>query len=67
MVSLRSLELFAEFSARELAKLEPLCQLRSLPAGEFLFREGDPATAFYVITSGEVEISRTREGRSRRI
>lgn len=32
-------------------------------AGDYFFHEGDPATNFYVIESGEVEVVRVREGK----
>jgi CRP-like cAMP-binding protein len=67
MIPLRSFDLFSRFSSGELSKLEFLCQTRSLSAGEFLFREGDTANAFYVIASGEIEILRSRDGQTRRI
>ncbi|HRI36326.1 MAG TPA: cyclic nucleotide-binding domain-containing protein [bacterium] len=67
MVSLRSFSLFDPFGASDLSKLESLCQKRALAAGETLFFEGDSATALYIIASGEIEISRCRNGDTSRI
>jgi NADH:ubiquinone reductase (H+-translocating) len=36
-----------------------------VPAGDFVFREGDPATDFYMIESGELEILQPTSGHDR--
>ena len=48
--------LFAELPAGEAEKLAAFLRLRRYRAGEPVFREGDPGTAFYVIQTGEVKI-----------
>jgi thioredoxin reductase (NADPH) len=53
--------------AEELAVLEPLGTRRKVEAGEYLYREGDPAYDFYVVLSGLVEITVKDDGRDRLI
>lgn len=48
--------LFAELSTGESEKIAALLRRRRYRAGEPVFREGDPGTAFYVIHTGEVKI-----------
>jgi thioredoxin reductase (NADPH) len=47
---------FPTLDDAQLAALEALGTRRSVAAGEYLFREGDPAYDFYVIFSGAVDI-----------
>lgn len=48
--------LFAELSAGEADRLAAFLRRRRYRAGEPVFREGDPGTAFYVVETGEVKI-----------
>jgi len=48
--------LFAELSAGEADSLAAFLRRRRYRAGEPVFREGDPGTAFYVVETGEVKI-----------
>jgi CRP/FNR family transcriptional regulator, cyclic AMP receptor protein len=48
--------LFAQLTSVELDRVAALLRRRRYRAGEPVFREGDPGTAFYVIDSGEVKI-----------
>jgi thioredoxin reductase (NADPH) len=52
-------------NAAELAVLEPLGTRRQVEAGEYLYREGDPAYDFYVVLSGLVEITINADGEDR--
>jgi len=54
---LADLPLFSALGAEELTLLAQAVELRSLQAGETLFRAGDPGEAMYIVTSGEIEIS----------
>ena len=53
---LEQVPLFKSLPKTELEHLAGLMRIRSLPAGEVLFREGDHGDHFYVIDNGEVEI-----------
>lgn len=51
-------ELFRGLPASELAQLERVAHPRHFEAGETIIREGEGGIAFFVITAGEVAISR---------
>jgi thioredoxin reductase (NADPH) len=51
----------------EIETLVPLGTRRSMNAGDYLYREGDPAYDFYVLLSGGVEITITADGEERLI
>lgn len=57
--TLKNCFLFENFSAEELEALAPYCRILNRRAGEVLFREGDPATEFYVLLSGQVQAFKT--------
>jgi CRP-like cAMP-binding protein len=44
------------FSADEMDALRPLFHCVTLPAGEILFEQGNPAYQFYIVVDGEVLI-----------
>jgi uncharacterized membrane protein len=54
---LADLPLFAALGPEELALLSQAVEVIQLPAGQALFKAGDPGDALYIVTSGEVEIS----------
>ena len=56
---------FPTLDAFELAVLETRGTRRSVTAGEYLYREGDPSYDFYVIESGAVEIVGRSDGEER--
>ena len=58
---LQKLPLFAGLSPEESACLEQGEELH-VSAGEFLAREGDSSTYFYVILEGEIRVSKTYSG-----
>jgi CRP/FNR family cyclic AMP-dependent transcriptional regulator len=48
--------LFGDLSETELSHLVHAMQIREFEAGEWIFREGEPGEAWYVICMGEVEV-----------
>lgn len=59
---LRRFPLFAPFTAQELEELAAHLDERRLPAGQVIYRLGDPAEAFYLLHEGEVRLESAREG-----
>ncbi|MGH7191925.1 MAG: cyclic nucleotide-binding domain-containing protein, partial [Candidatus Saccharimonadales bacterium] len=41
---------------------EPVIEILPLPKGKYLFRQGDPATAAYIVTSGVIAIYKDKDG-----
>jgi len=41
---------------------EPVIEIMPLQKGQYLFRQGDPATSAYIVTSGTVAIYREKDG-----
>ena len=60
-------KLFSRVPAAELAGLMDVTREVSLRAGEFIFEEGDPGDAVYVVKEGRVQISTRLEGGHRSI
>jgi thioredoxin reductase (NADPH) len=56
---------FRQLDDAELAALRPLGVRRTVSAGEYLYREGDPGYDFYVVLSGAVEIVVSPDGKER--
>ncbi len=52
--SLKSCELFAGLSTERLERISALCRGTSFREGAIIFKEGDEATEFYILTSGRV-------------
>ncbi len=61
---IRAVPLFARFPQEELDTLLTQSHTIMLPAGDYLFHDGDAATGFYVILQGEIEISKTIGGQA---
>jgi CRP/FNR family transcriptional regulator, cyclic AMP receptor protein len=59
---LRGCPLFELLRAEQLAKVADLAEPRQAAGGSFLFREGDPGDAMYVLLEGKVRISKRVEG-----
>lgn len=55
---LRQCRLFADLSSDDLEAVADGCATRTLAKGETLFREGEPADGFYVMSTGAVSIVR---------
>jgi signal transduction histidine kinase len=57
MVDMESAEIFRQLPPAERALAEASAQPRTYPAGQEIFREGDPGDGLYVVLAGSVEIS----------
>jgi CRP-like cAMP-binding protein len=55
---LRRVQLFAGLSDDELSRLVERTRLRSFPAGQVIWSEGDPGDALLILVSGQLRISR---------
>jgi len=53
---LADMELLAGLAPAQLAQLENNAEHLDFAAGQFLFREGDPATHLYFLTAGEISV-----------
>ncbi|MFN7135674.1 MAG: Crp/Fnr family transcriptional regulator [Myxococcales bacterium] len=60
--SLQKSSLSQGLSEAEVRSLLELCGERSISRGEFLFREGDPGDALYVVVEGDVEVLKRDAG-----
>jgi CRP/FNR family transcriptional regulator, cyclic AMP receptor protein len=58
--ALRELTLFSDLGRETQNFLAQRLQPRSFAPGEYIFRRGDPGGELYLVTSGEVELSVTR-------
>lgn len=56
---LRGVDLFGMLSDEDLERVHAKGQVRRLKQGDYLFREGDPPDAVYVILSGVIEVVRS--------
>jgi CRP/FNR family transcriptional regulator len=56
MACLRQNRIFWELPADELAAIAEACELRALPKGDQLFREGEPTAGFYILQLGQVGV-----------
>ncbi len=56
---LGQLELFGDCSRRELARVESLLTMVTVPAGHVLIREGRTGNEFLIIASGEAEVTKS--------
>ena len=59
---LREIPVLESLGDEELARLAAAGRERRLAAGEFLFRQGDRATAFHVVLEGQLETTRDVAG-----
>jgi CRP/FNR family transcriptional regulator len=66
--ALRSCPLFSALSAQDLEKIAGFASLKRVGKGEFLFREGEPTSGFYVVRSGAINVHRIApDGREKTI
>jgi len=59
---LRKVKLFEGLNSAQLAKVAALGEERKVPAGEFVFKEGDTGSEMFIIESGRVRISKNVPG-----
>lgn len=61
----RSSEIFEGLTPEEIREIIQLAEYRALDKGDFLFEEGDPSDALYVVADGAMEVrSQTPGGES---
>lgn len=60
---IKSISLFEKLEDSDIEKLVSVVQKGSIPSGTEFFKEGDIGDAFYVLTSGEVEVSKEINGK----
>jgi CRP/FNR family transcriptional regulator len=56
--TLRSCQLFAGLPPADLQNIADVAVVKSLAKGDYLFREGDPASGFYVVQRGAINVHR---------
>ncbi|MCL1593633.1 MAG: cyclic nucleotide-binding domain-containing protein [Actinomycetia bacterium] len=66
-IDLSTVDLFANLSEEDLARLTGSLSEQKLDPGEFLFHEGDVGDAAYVLTDGDVEIIKDTGGSGTRL
>src|SRR5690348_10920198 len=59
---LKQVPLFAGLTSGQLQKLAGIAEQKTFSGSQYLFREGDPGEAMYVIASGKVRISKMVPG-----
>jgi CRP-like cAMP-binding protein len=59
---LRTVPLFKDLDDTELAAVADLCREERFVSGQYIFREGESGNRLYLITEGEVRISRDVPG-----
>ena len=64
---LTTVELFASLPPADIARLHEHLTEQELPAGEVLFREGDPGDNAYIVAAGEIEILKLEDDHEARI
>jgi CRP/FNR family transcriptional regulator, cyclic AMP receptor protein len=57
---LKQVKLFKDFSERDLKRLARIVHERTYRDGEYIYEQGNPGVALYVVRSGVVEISRRK-------
>ncbi|MBQ2594058.1 MAG: AAA family ATPase [Candidatus Riflebacteria bacterium] len=60
---IKNISLFEKLEDSDLEKLISVVQKGSIPSGTEFFKEGDIGDAFYVLTDGEVEVSKEINGK----
>lgn len=59
---LRDVAIFKDLDDGELARVAEVCKMQEFNSGEYIFKEGEPGARLYLITEGEVRISRVVPG-----
>ncbi len=58
LAALQSCRMFESLNAADLQRVAGFATLQRVAQGEYLFREGEPTTGFYVVRSGAVHVHR---------
>lgn len=56
--ALRGCRIFSGLSTPDLNNVAAISVLKSLDAGDYLFRQGDPAHGFYIVQNGSINVHR---------
>ena len=59
---LKKAAIFADLTDEELARIAEVCKAQSFKFGQTIFRDGEPGNRLYMISDGEVRISRVVPG-----
>ncbi len=59
---LQHVAIFQDLDPGELERVAEVCRTQEFKSGEYIFREGEHGNRLYLITAGEVRISRTIPG-----
>jgi CRP/FNR family cyclic AMP-dependent transcriptional regulator len=59
---IRKAAIFAELTDEEAEKISEICQTQNFKFGQNVFKEGDKGNRLYIISEGEVRISRQMPG-----
>ncbi len=59
---LKNSQLFAGLDEEEIATIAKICSEQSFKSGQKIFKEGDPGDRLYIVSEGEVRISRDVPG-----
>lgn len=59
---LKQAAVFQDLDEGELARVAEVCQAQTFAAGQQIFKEGEPGNRLYIISEGEVRISRVIPG-----
>ena len=59
---LKQAAIFQDLDVGELARVAEVCREHKFAAGEYVFKEGEPGNRLFIISEGEVRISRTIPG-----
>ncbi len=57
--ALRNVQLFSQFASKDLTRLGRAVVERNYKKGDTIVKEGEQAVAFFVITSGKVEVTQS--------
>ena len=65
LLDLRAAQLFAQLDDKQLARIAAIARPVLLPAERTLFLQGDPASAFYLLSEGRLKVFKLlRDGRT---
>ena len=59
--TLRKTPMFADIAPASLDRFVEDCELQSVPRGNYLFHEGEPAHGFYIVHAGAINVHRVTE------